>query len=277
MAASALEMYMTCIAKCLTHVSRYSRIGTGEENFHFTANNSRLECDDKPAFRTRLALPSDYESVADFMCESYYKHEPVVTNIGLEGTEAPPVWRDMMLEEVKAGYRKNCIIGAALNCVTYASEAKKLYSLAESCDEGPIRDIIKFFGYIAEAPKLWDRYCVKGVFELCSIAIRNDSKETGVAKRLVLESWLLARDCSYRLFRMDCNNVYCAQIARGFGWPMIWSIPFTQYVKDGRVVFNHVKEPHTTCQVFVDQLQYCETYLPPYKSCKKMTSTQYKK
>lgn len=105
------------------------------------------------------------------MCESYYKHEPVIASVGLGGTTAPPVWRDMMLDEVSAGLsiiaedQDKCIIGAALNCIAHVNDANRLYCLAERCEKGPIRDIIEFFGYIAEAPKLWDHFCVTGVLD----------------------------------------------------------------------------------------------------------------
>ncbi|XP_033349421.1 uncharacterized protein LOC117233332 [Bombus vosnesenskii] len=281
MAASLLKMYSSSIRKCLRHVSKYCRIGSRRATFHCTAKNLKVKCNDKPFFTTRLALPPDYENVADFMCEAYYKHEPVVINIGLGGTEAPPIWRRMMLEQVKAGYsiiaenRENCIIGAALNCITDHNEQKMLCKLARCCEDGPLRDLIEFFAFVLEAPKIWERFPVRLIFEQCSLAVSCEYQGLGIAKRLIQESWHLARDCGYRLFRLDCNSSYCAKIAQGFGWPMIWDIPFDQYVKNGKVIFNHVKEPHTTCRVFVDHLRYCKTYCLPYKDCKTITSAPF--
>ncbi|CAD1475736.1 unnamed protein product, partial [Heterotrigona itama] len=214
MATSLLKMYRSAILGCLSRTaSRHSGIGNREATFHFTAGNLRVKCSEDPLFRTRLALPPDYENVADFMCETYYKHEPVVINIGLGGTEAPPIWRSMMLEQVSAGYsiiaenRDNCIIGAALNCVIGRNESKKLCKLSRCCDDGPIRDIIEFFAYVMDAPKIWQRFPVGNVvFEQSSIAVDSDYRKLGIAKRLVQESWHLARDCGYRSFRLDCNN-----------------------------------------------------------------------
>ncbi|KOC69587.1 Dopamine N-acetyltransferase [Habropoda laboriosa] len=211
------------------------------------------------------------------MLESYYKYEPVVINIGIQGTEPTEIWRTMMYSQVKAGLsiiaedRDNCVIGAALNYVTSIHEGKEMYNLARCCATGPHRDIVEFFGYIAETPKLWERYCVHSIFEQASVAVSQDFQGLGIARRLIQESWVLARDCGYRLFRLDCNSSYCARIATGFGWPLVWSIPFSQYVRNGEVVFKHVKEPHTVCRVYVDYLRYCKTYCPPYKGCQTLT------
>lgn len=205
----------------------YAKIFRKQKNRIFIGNNQKLSCidlyssyvncsitffQDRPFFRTRLALPPDYENVVDFMCEAYYKYEPLIINIGLAGTEAPPIWRTMMFDQVRGGYsiiaedRDNCIIGAALNCVVDSSDAEKMYCLAKCCSEGPMRDLIEFFGFVSEAPKLWERFCVMTIFEQASLAVKKDFQSLGIGKRLIQESWHLARDCGFRLFRMDCNN-----------------------------------------------------------------------
>ncbi|XP_076766940.1 arylalkylamine N-acetyltransferase 1 [Xylocopa sonorina] len=226
---------------------------------------------DNPPFRTRLALPPDYENVVDFMCDAYYKHEPVILNIGLAGTEAPPIWRTMMEDQVKYGLsiiaenRDNCIVGAALNCTASERDGRTLCDMASCIEPGPMRDVIEFFGFIADVPRVYERYCVSRLFEQASIAVSKEYQGLGIAKRLIEESWLLARDTAFRLFRFDCNSIHCASIAQGFGWTMVYDIPFAQYVKNGEIKFKHVKEPHTTCRVFVDQLNHYKSYRLPYK------------
>ncbi|XP_017875027.1 dopamine N-acetyltransferase-like [Ceratina calcarata] len=276
MAALLLKSYGRFVLNCLKRVSNSSRFAIAAD-FHFTAINL-AKCVNKPAYQTRLALPLDYDTVVDFMCEEYYKMEPTIVNIGLGNTEAPPVMRALLYEQVKAGLsiiaedRENCIIGAALNYVTGMNEGKRLYEIAKCCECGPMRDVVEFWAFIADAPRIWERYCIARIFEQATLCVSKDYQQLGIATRLVQESWVLARDCGYRLFRIDCMSSYTANIARGFGWPMLFDIPFSQYVKNGEVLFKCVKEPHTVCRVFVDHLQYCKTYCPPYKKCTTVTA-----
>ncbi|CAK9825191.1 Arylalkylamine N-acetyltransferase 1 [Anthophora retusa] len=273
-----LNSYRSCILKYLKNASNHNIIRSRKANFHFTAKYFQEKCPNDKGYTTRLALPPDYENVTDFMLESYYKYEPVFINMGMQGSEPSEIWRTILYRQVKGGLsiiaenRENCIIGAALNCITIKNDAEHIYDLARCCACGRDRDVIQFFGYVAETPKIFERYCVDVIFQQASLAVSHDFQGQGVARRLIQESWLLARDCGYRLFRWNCNNSYCARIAMGFGWTMAWCIPFSQYICNGQVVFKHIQEPHTVCQVFVDYLRYCKTYCLPYKHCKTLTS-----
>nr|XP_012145729.1 PREDICTED: uncharacterized protein LOC105663117 [Megachile rotundata] len=235
--------------------------------------------EDEAPYITRLALPPDYDNVVEFMCEVYYKHDPAIQNIGLSGTEAPLIWRKMMDDQVKQGLsiiaenREHCIIGAALNCPVTKQEIQMFYDLAKCCECGTLQKVIQFYGYVAEAARVWDRFCVHTVFEQATLIVNEEYRGMGIAKRLVQESWILARDCGYRLFRMDCLSSFGARICEGFGWEEVWRMPYSGYVSNCEIVFKYVKEPHTQCRVFVDHLQRCKTYCPPYKKCQKVTRT----
>ncbi|XP_076665045.1 arylalkylamine N-acetyltransferase-like 2 [Andrena cerasifolii] len=276
MTALLLKSFVSSIVKCLKITSNCNRIGIRKANYHITKRNLKIACSDGPAYTTRLALPPDYENVVDFMCEEYYKNEPTVVNIGLAGSEAPACWRQMLYYQVKEGMtiiavnRDHCIIGAALNCAGFPSDGQRLYEYSMCCEPAPIRRIIEFFAYVAEKSNLWERYCVSRTFEQSSLAVHSEYRGQGIGTRLVEESWLLARDCGYPLFSIECNSKYCARISQNFGWEAVWSIPFGQYVRNGELVFKCVKEPHTICQVFIDHLTYYKTYRPPLAPVKKM-------
>ncbi|XP_034195517.1 arylalkylamine N-acetyltransferase 1 [Osmia lignaria lignaria] len=277
MATYLLKSFGNSVAKCLKRASNCNGFGNIRANFHSTPRNLQTICSDRPAYITRLALPPDYDNVVDFMCDVYYKDEPTIVNMGLAGTEAPLVWRKMMDDLVRCGLsfiaenHEHCIIGAALNSPTTPQEIQMLCNLAKCCQTEPISKVIEFYAYVLDSARVWERFCVHTIFEQSSLAISEEYRGLGIAQRLIHESWILARDCGYRLFRMDCNNSYCARICRGFGWEEVWRIPFSQYVNNGEVVFKCVKEPHTDCQVFVDRLRYCKTFLLPYKKCKRVT------
>ncbi|XP_053976519.1 uncharacterized protein LOC128875171 [Hylaeus volcanicus] len=277
MSAIRLRSTITTTVGFLVNATSCHKIGNRKAGFRVTRSNLKTQCVDSPFYTTRLALPPDYENVVDFMCEVYYKGEPIIHNIGLKGTEAPESWRRMMYDQVRSGLsiiaedRDHCIIGAALNSVIGPSEPKNLCEFARICESTPIRRIVEFYSYIAQKLNVWERYCSWQVFEQSSLAVHTAFQGLGIARRLVGESWFLARDCSYPLFLIHCNSSYCAKICERNGWQMIWSIPFDQYVYDGEVVFKHVKEPHTMCKVFVDQLKICKPYCKTTKKCNKVT------
>ncbi|XP_076624148.1 arylalkylamine N-acetyltransferase 1 [Colletes latitarsis] len=272
-----LKSFVTSVVKRLKDASNYHKIRNRKANFHLTRRNLEVKCPDGPVYTTRLALPPDYDNVVEFMCEEYYKGEPIVHNIGMKGTEAPECWRQLMYEQVRAGLsiiavnQDHCIIGAALNAVIIPSEWKTLREFAKTCEPVPIRRIIEFYSYVAKEVNVWERYCVWQVFEQSCVAVSSDFRGMGIAKKLIAESWHLARDCSYSLFLIQCNSRYCAKICENFGWEMIWSIPFDKYVHGCEAVFKHIKEPHTVSQVFVDRLRKCKPYCKTCKKCEKIT------
>ncbi|XP_018341668.1 PREDICTED: uncharacterized protein LOC108748138 [Trachymyrmex septentrionalis] len=239
-------------------------------------NDSRF---DQSIYKPRLALPEDFDNVMTFMCDAFYKDDPTMVNIGLNKQEPASSLLQIMYNEIREGMtliveeeEDECIVGAVVNAGSCPWDPDKFVEFARCCECGPARDVIEFDAYVTGKPNLWERYCVLKIFECSYLAVRPDFRNRGIARKLVLDSWYLARDCGYRLFRIDCNNRYIARIAEGFGWKQVCIIPFHEYVRDGQRVFQHIKEPHTDVQIYVDQVLFCKDYCPPYKTCEKITS-----
>lgn len=62
---------------------------------------------------------------------------------------------------------------------------------------------------------------------------------------------------------------YTAKCAKDFGWECVWSFPYSDYIMNGDRVFKEIKDPHTTVDVYVDQIRFCKDYCRPYQPCKK--------
>ncbi|KAK2576534.1 hypothetical protein KPH14_005856 [Odynerus spinipes] len=158
-------------------------------------------------------MPKDYDNVIDFLCKTYFKDEPSLVNMGLSGVAPTPAMVNITLEQVKDGMTiiavntSDCIIGAVVNVGACPWDPKKMIEYAKCYEEeGPSRDLIEFFAYVSRKPDIWNRYCVLKVFECSILAVDSEYRGVGMARKLVEESWYLARDCSYRLFRMDCTS-----------------------------------------------------------------------
>lgn len=100
----------------------------------------------------------------------------------------------------------NCIVGAAVNAGCCPWDPDKFVEFAKRCECGPTRDVIEFWAYVTRKPNLWQRHRVLKIFECSWLAIEPHHRGQGIGRKLVLESWYLARDCGYRLFRIDCTG-----------------------------------------------------------------------
>lgn len=146
------------------------------------------------------------------MCDAYFKHEPVIVNIGLSEEEPAPSLLKLMCDQIREGMtiiaegEDDCIAGVAVNAGSCPWDPDKYVELARRHGCGPVRDVIEFWAYVTRKPNLWQRYCVLKIFECSCLAVGPDFRNGGIARKLVLDSWYLARDCGYRLFRIDCSN-----------------------------------------------------------------------
>ncbi|XP_050455437.1 uncharacterized protein LOC126853623 [Cataglyphis hispanica] len=263
------------ITKCVKYKSC---LGNQGRCLRLAMRNYTTRCVDLPVCKTRLALPMDYNRIMTFMCDAFFKDDPVMVNIGLHQQEPAPSLLKMMYDEIREGMtiiaegEDNCIVGAAVNAGSCPWDPDKLVELARCCECGLARDVIEFEAYVSRKPNLWERYCVLKLFECSFLAVGADFRNQGIARKLVLDSWYLARDCGYRLFRVDCSNKYASRIAEHFGWKRVCTIPFDQYIKDGKLVFKCIKEPHTEVDVYIDEVAFCKDYCPPYNKCCETTS-----
>ncbi|XP_011694153.1 PREDICTED: uncharacterized protein LOC105453691 isoform X2 [Wasmannia auropunctata] len=264
---SILSRSICPVARCLKYLSVF-------RNREYHMRIAMRNYTTRPAYKIRLAFPPDYDRVMDFMNDAFFKDDPTMVNIGLNEDEPAPSLLKLMYDEIREGMtliaegQDNCIVGAAVNARSCPWDPDNVVEFARRCECGSARDVIEFGAYVTCKPNLWERYCVLNIFECSYLAVRPDFRKQGIARKLVLDSWYLARDCGYRLFRVDCNNRYIARIAEGFGWKQVCTVPFREYLKDGKLVFQHIKEPHTEVQIYIDQVTFCKDYCPPYKKCK---------
>uniref|UniRef100_A0ABD2VZX1 N-acetyltransferase domain-containing protein n=1 Tax=Trichogramma kaykai TaxID=54128 RepID=A0ABD2VZX1_9HYME len=230
-----------------------------------------------PNYHLRIAYMSDYDAVMHFMADTFFKSEPSMVNIGLAQQDRPdPLLFHQMFEAVHNGLTiialdrdTNCIVGAAVNVETTRNDVDEQERLADHYDRGPGRDLVRFFCFLSRQADPWSRHDTQTVFECASVAVHPEHQGHGLARRLVQESWVLARDMAHRCFRIDASSIYTAKIADGFKWQEIYSYPYRRFFEDGRFIFNHIKEPHTAIKIYTDRLDNCEDYYPPVLKCKK--------
>ena len=138
--------------------------------------------------------------------------EPTITSIGLAGRICPTLIHLMdtnvregmtIVVEELAGH---CLVGAAVNIKSREAGHKKIGQLADCCECPQTRDLLEFYAFCSKQSDLWNVYCVDDVFECANVAVHPEHQGKGIAKRLVMDSWCLARDLAFRLFRIDCSS-----------------------------------------------------------------------
>ncbi|XP_063993321.1 arylalkylamine N-acetyltransferase 1-like [Diachasmimorpha longicaudata] len=220
-----------------------------------SSNETKCET---PEYISRIAVPTDYDYVLNFMCDTYFKSEPSMVNIGLANQDTSPILIDLMHKQIKDGMTiiilndEGCIIGAAVNAGMCPWDPPGLRDIASCVDDKDVANLLRFFAKLAEAPNLWETYHTNKFFECSCVAVDPQYRGTGIATKLVHDSWLLARDCGCRLFRIDCSSKYTAKIAQKLGWECVMSIPYSSHVECDEFVFKNIRKPHDTVDVYID-------------------------
>lgn len=156
-----------------------------------------------------------------FMAEAYFPSEPSIVNVGgeLASRSSPD---PLLVHLVDEGISQNlsliaedrlnddCIIGAAINLDSRPFDTENNARLAAAtgccgCSQ-EARDLVEFYVFVSRQIDLWRAYCVDNVFECGYVAVHPEHQGQGIAKKLIEESWVLARDMAYRLFAINCTS-----------------------------------------------------------------------
>lgn len=148
------------------------------------------------------------------MMNTFMKTEPSLVNIGGGLAECPePVMVKCLLDDIKGGLTLLCedfktkeIAGVSVNHHSRYSDIEGSRSIAQCCQNPAARDLINFFAHCSQEGDPWNNYCISDLLECQSVAVSPNHMRQGIAKRLVEESWILARDLDFRLFRIDATS-----------------------------------------------------------------------
>lgn len=135
-----------------------------------------------------------------------------MVNCGLARKDPSPLLLTTMKQQIKQGMTiialgdDGCVIGAAINSSVTPLDPKNIRKLSKCAENRAVANIMIYFAYIVELPRLWITHDISKYFECSMIAVDPDYQGFGIAKKLAHDSWLLARDCGFTLFRIDCSS-----------------------------------------------------------------------
>ncbi|XP_011501544.1 PREDICTED: dopamine N-acetyltransferase-like [Ceratosolen solmsi marchali] len=218
-------------------------------------------------YHLRIAFPENFQKVFIFMLETYFKTEPTIVSLGLVG-KSLPILMSLMQQHISQGLTiiaedslTGCIAGAAVNTKSVNGDLQNLTQLINcSSDDDPSRELLKFYAYCSRKANV-SRLTDKNVaFECSYVAVHPDHQRQSLGKRVIAESWILAQELGFDLFKIDCTSRFTANIAEKFGWTCIETISYRDYREDGNIVFHNVQPPHTEMKIYVDDVIYLGGY-----------------
>lgn len=180
----------------------------------FTKKKNSQPQQNAPSHKFRLAKQPDFDKVITFMERTFFKSEPSIVNLGLSDKPMPEVILCNVHDELHQGLSivavesNNEIIGVSLNAISDPSSAcKTLENAKRLADHSEsFAELLRFYAHLAQAPDIWEKYCVSRTFDCCNLAVDPQHGGKGIGRQLIFESWHLARDRGEFLFRIDATS-----------------------------------------------------------------------
>ena len=143
---------------------------------------------------------------------------------------------------VKALNSKGAIVGIMVNAILKRGEIVDLQS-----DDPIFHKKEQLINYCKRRMNLFERYPdVDKILDLAMISIEPKYLGSSVSKKLVLKSREFARERDIPLCSGLCISFYSADACKRMGFKEIFSMPWSEYLVDGKQVFD-MPEPHTEC------------------------------
>lgn len=89
--------------------------------------------------------------------------------------------------------------------------------------------------------------------EVRILSVDGAARGRGLATALISRTSELARERGIPLVRVDCTSHYSARAVGRLGFERVFSLPYSQYRRDGQVVFAPA-EPHTEVSTYIKRV-----------------------
>lgn len=145
----------------------------------------------------------------------------------------------------------NKMVGLAINAVSNETEnLKRFREFSEVSNSQPTKNLIKAWEELIHLSVLMPSVQrPETVFELSGVAVSNEHRGMGIAKKLLLQSLFMAKCHGFKIAKIDCTNEFSALAAKSIGFQCIYEKPFELFKG-----VKKVKEPHTHVRVLVKPL-----------------------
>lgn len=205
-----------------------------------------------------FAKEEDRERIADFLRQSFYKHEPL--NVCIGSPPNRPIDAILPLQYLSEGRsllavsrNGRHIIGVCINGEfkrnknVYTTKQKKL-------TEPTYSKIASFLEEFEAMADIWKKSDARSAILIYVLAVDPASVGRGIGRDLMKTTRDMAKCEGYQMISIFCSSHFSAKIARSMDMECLYSLPYSEYKdEDGNPVFKPPL-PHTEMTVFVQKL-----------------------
>lgn len=204
----------------------------------------------------RPCFPSDAEEVHCLLKEVYYPEEPLTKANRLQA-DIPSLTKEVLSQghSVAAVSEGGRVVGVALNeeppqsfpnIYTKTSEDIKFQELFSYMERES--------GVLKAAP---------GALEVRMLVVDGKWRNLGVATALLDATRLNAIEGRFPFVKIYCSSAHSSRLVSKLGWKLLYSLSYRRYLEEHPSTMVLPPEPHTHCQLFIDQIDGYEVGVLP--------------
>ncbi|XP_026479722.1 dopamine N-acetyltransferase-like [Ctenocephalides felis] len=191
-----------------------------------------------------------HERALEHLRKYFFRDEPLNVNMGLLSKEDD---RCIELEEYALTSMKKGVSLMA-NCVTEREDAATISDPSKDCANPKFAKILALLHHVSQEANVFGQFPdVQRVLNISILSVDSNWRGRGIARALTDATAEYAKDHAVQMLRVDCTSHFTALISERLGFHSIYSLPYAQYIKDGKPVFNP-PPPHLEIKVFVHRV-----------------------
>ncbi|XP_044749262.1 arylalkylamine N-acetyltransferase 1-like isoform X2 [Coccinella septempunctata] len=207
-------------------------------------------------FEVRVIEEEDKSSVIDLARRFFNRDEPLNEYIGLTGPDGKcSDLEAYILSTLEEGTSVKAVADGKLVAFSMNGIVGKDDPNEKSYVDSPkFQMILDFLLYNTVQCDIFGKYPdIDKAMTVKILSVDPCMRGRGVATKLVDETRRIAIDKGCKLMYVECTSHFSAQIMKRLGFEKIYSLKYSDYKVDGKVIFNP-KQPHEEYTVYVQKL-----------------------
>jgi predicted N-acetyltransferase YhbS len=234
--------------------------GNYSENLHHAisgVSNNNVFLLQMEGYDIVTAKEEDRESIAEFLRQSFIKHEPLIACTGIDLSQQ--ISESLKLQIVSEGTsllavsrNGRHILGVCLNQELKRNE--HAYSSKQHSSTDPNDKVGRFIEKVEAKADIWKKLDAPRAILIHILSVDPESSGRGIGRALMETTRDKAQCEGYQAICIFCSSHFSAKIARSMGMECVYSLPYSEYKdEDGNPVIKP-SHPHTEFAVFVQEL-----------------------
>ncbi|SPP75218.1 dopamine N-acetyltransferase isoform X1 [Drosophila guanche] len=221
------------------------------------ASTTTATKDDCP-YTIELVQPEDADAVIAMLKTFFFKDEPLNTFLDLGECKELEKYSLKPLSDncsYKAVNKSGDIIGIFLNGLMRRPSPDEVpEKAADSCDHPKFKKILSLMDHVEEKFNIFDHYPNEElILDGKILSVDTNYRGLGIAGRLTERAYEYMRENGINVYHVLCSSHYSARVMEKLGFHEVFSMQFSEYQPDGKVVFKPA-HPHVGMRIMAKEL-----------------------